>query len=289
MRVTCQECLAVYKIPDEKITKDVCRATCKKCGAKIIIRRADAGPQEGRQPSLSTYGDEEVIEHEDKTVVDTVPELRNFDATPAIGTAFFPAAGATDGTKTPYAEPVPGLKMRKFDEDDDGVVEEAEVSVTPLEVPVSQGTEEPEEAAAAREPVAEPAQVAPGAEPDAEAAVATDRPFPTEEPPAGADIRAARQGTEVEEAAAAKQEAALEERDEAVVTERQEAPPSGAGTALKPGRSRAPRIPRPRASLPRDLWGPIRPPVSLELSHALRRTLSAVVFVVFMIFLFRVL
>ena len=62
MKVTCPECLAVYKIPDERITRAVARATCKKCGARFIIRRPDAADQQPR-PSLDTFGDEGVVQH----------------------------------------------------------------------------------------------------------------------------------------------------------------------------------------------------------------------------------
>ncbi|MEN9784780.1 MAG: hypothetical protein RLZZ299_44 [Pseudomonadota bacterium] len=45
MRVACDNCGASYKIPDTRLTKEVNKATCKKCGHAMYIRRAAApGP-----------------------------------------------------------------------------------------------------------------------------------------------------------------------------------------------------------------------------------------------------
>ncbi len=43
MRVVCDSCGATYKIPDTKLVKDVNRATCRKCGHRMLIRKPD-GP-----------------------------------------------------------------------------------------------------------------------------------------------------------------------------------------------------------------------------------------------------
>lgn len=44
MRVVCDNCGASYKIPDSKLTRDVNKATCRKCGNPILIRRPDQVP-----------------------------------------------------------------------------------------------------------------------------------------------------------------------------------------------------------------------------------------------------
>lgn len=44
MRVVCDNCGASYKIPDSKLTREVNKATCRKCGNPILIRRPDANP-----------------------------------------------------------------------------------------------------------------------------------------------------------------------------------------------------------------------------------------------------
>lgn len=41
MRVVCDNCGMSYKIPDSKLTKEVNKATCRKCGHAIYIRRPD--------------------------------------------------------------------------------------------------------------------------------------------------------------------------------------------------------------------------------------------------------
>ncbi len=85
MKITCDKCSAVYRIPEEKLTKDVSRATCKKCGAKLIIRRPGAG-EDGYDDFRMSGGqggldEDAVINHEERTVIAQVPELQKFDAT----------------------------------------------------------------------------------------------------------------------------------------------------------------------------------------------------------------
>lgn len=44
MRVVCDNCGAVYKIPESKLVREVNKATCRKCGHGIIIRKTGIGP-----------------------------------------------------------------------------------------------------------------------------------------------------------------------------------------------------------------------------------------------------
>ena len=58
MRVVCDSCGASYRIPDHKLVKEVNKATCRKCGESIIIRRS-AGmsvgePAKNVDPEAST-------------------------------------------------------------------------------------------------------------------------------------------------------------------------------------------------------------------------------------------
>ncbi|MBN2800264.1 MAG: zinc-ribbon domain-containing protein [Deltaproteobacteria bacterium] len=48
MKVVCDNCRAVYKIPDEKLVKPVNKATCRNCGHRMLIPRPrkDADPEE---------------------------------------------------------------------------------------------------------------------------------------------------------------------------------------------------------------------------------------------------
>lgn len=43
MRVVCESCGATYKIPEQKLNKDVNKATCRKCGHRMAIRRQAPG------------------------------------------------------------------------------------------------------------------------------------------------------------------------------------------------------------------------------------------------------
>lgn len=42
MRVVCENCGATYKIPESKLVKEVNKATCRKCGFRMMIRRPSA-------------------------------------------------------------------------------------------------------------------------------------------------------------------------------------------------------------------------------------------------------
>ena len=48
MKVVCENCRAVYKVPDEKLTKTVNKATCRQCGHRMLIPKArpDGDPDE---------------------------------------------------------------------------------------------------------------------------------------------------------------------------------------------------------------------------------------------------
>ncbi len=302
MRVTCPECLAVYKIPDEKITQDVCRARCKKCGAKIIIRREPAQTEQAGSPG-SSFGDDEFVEHEDKTVVDTVPELRNFDATPAIGSGFLSGTGAPGVTTTPYSEPVPGLKMRKFDEASDES-EEPEVSITPVDgiaARSGEGGDTEQTGPGSEEPVApEPEPATAGApQADASPGIPTEA-TPPPPPQAAVESEEAATAGDTEGAPATEPEALVppppapgesgsEKEVSSSTTEGPEeveaASPAGAAEAMPSRETSASRLPRPRRSLPPGLLPRPRGPVSESMSNALRRTVSAIVFVAFVMFL----
>ena len=47
MRVVCDNCGAVYKIPESKLVREVNKATCRKCGHGIIIRKTSMGHSDG--------------------------------------------------------------------------------------------------------------------------------------------------------------------------------------------------------------------------------------------------
>ncbi|MFT4975931.1 MAG: putative Zn finger-like uncharacterized protein [Myxococcota bacterium] len=55
MRVVCDNCGAQYKIPDQKLVKDVNKATCRKCGHRMLIHR----PAASMPRTMPRAGDEE--------------------------------------------------------------------------------------------------------------------------------------------------------------------------------------------------------------------------------------
>ena len=86
MRIVCDSCGAVYKIADEKLVKEVNKATCKRCGHKIIIRKPRAvaaveGPSERTIISPGGPAAERPKKKKDeKTVITTIPELEKYES-----------------------------------------------------------------------------------------------------------------------------------------------------------------------------------------------------------------
>jgi len=86
MRIVCDSCGAVYKIADEKLVKEVNKATCKRCGHKIIIRKPKAaaaveGPSERTIISPGGPAAERPKKKKDeKTVITTIPELEKYES-----------------------------------------------------------------------------------------------------------------------------------------------------------------------------------------------------------------
>ena len=84
MRVVCDNCGAVYKIADSKLSKDVNKATCKRCGHKIVIYKPGyRPPQEGKAAIPAEP------EAEERTVIKSVEGLDKISKpsgkVPAIG------------------------------------------------------------------------------------------------------------------------------------------------------------------------------------------------------------
>lgn len=69
LRVVCDNCGATYKIPDQKLTRDVNKATCRKCGHTIIIRRASLTDMPEAAPVMAR------AEPDDRTQVANPSEL----------------------------------------------------------------------------------------------------------------------------------------------------------------------------------------------------------------------
>lgn len=53
MRVVCDNCGATYKIPESKLTKEVNKATCRKCGHRMLIRRATPAAAPAPVPAVA--------------------------------------------------------------------------------------------------------------------------------------------------------------------------------------------------------------------------------------------
>jgi outer membrane biosynthesis protein TonB len=98
MKVICDNCRAVYKIPDEKLIKPVNKATCTKCGHRMLIPR----PRAGANP-------------DEKTLVTSVPPTPapapGRQRTPTVD-VIIPPAPLLDEPETAEEEPeqtMPGI------------------------------------------------------------------------------------------------------------------------------------------------------------------------------------
>jgi DNA-directed RNA polymerase subunit RPC12/RpoP len=81
MRVVCENCGATYKIPDTKLVKAVNKATCRKCGFKMMIQR----PRPPGSRSGATHDPAEAATVVKESPVHTDAEL--LEAKTLIGTA----------------------------------------------------------------------------------------------------------------------------------------------------------------------------------------------------------
>ncbi|MEL6349909.1 MAG: zinc-ribbon domain-containing protein [Myxococcota bacterium] len=59
MKVVCDNCGAQYKIPDHKLVKEVNKATCRKCGNRMLIRRPAKSGLGGAPAPLKSNSEEE--------------------------------------------------------------------------------------------------------------------------------------------------------------------------------------------------------------------------------------
>ena len=98
MRVVCDNCGAVYKIADSKLVKDVNKATCKRCGHKIIIYR----PGNEATPA-KTIPAPPPDDQDERTVIKNVPDLEKLNSSQSV-----PSIGSL--TAELRAISVPGLK-----------------------------------------------------------------------------------------------------------------------------------------------------------------------------------
>jgi len=82
MRVVCDNCGAVYKISEAKLVKDVNRATCKRCGHKILISK----PGASSAAEVAT-GFQHGASEQDQIVVKSSPDLPSAPSpmVPSIG------------------------------------------------------------------------------------------------------------------------------------------------------------------------------------------------------------
>ena len=81
MKVVCDNCGAVYKIPQHKLVKDVNKATCRKCGHRIMIRR-----QEPPAPAEPEQNEEATVIAEAAAVSGERSAAPPMDAHPPFGT-----------------------------------------------------------------------------------------------------------------------------------------------------------------------------------------------------------
>ncbi len=115
MKVVCENCRSAYRVPDEKLTKTVNKATCRQCGHKMLIPRArlDGDPDErtlvtrvpltpGGAPIRSMEGERITANIEDEPEETLSGKADDVDLAPPVSTPEPP----------PRVEVVPSLTVR---------------------------------------------------------------------------------------------------------------------------------------------------------------------------------
>ena len=82
MRVVCDNCGAVYKIPESKLQREVNKATCRKCGHGIIIRKMGSGalsatpqPADGEATQITSADELEARARAQQTAAAGMPSV----------------------------------------------------------------------------------------------------------------------------------------------------------------------------------------------------------------------
>lgn len=206
MKVICDNCGAMYKIPDEKLVKPVNKATCRQCGHRMLIPRPRRGadpdertlvtavpPTPAPPPLRSDDGPptNPIVEHEEKTAptggrtaaaVDETRWVRN-----DIGRAQpRPRAAAAVSAAPAHTERIPAHQAAAYDGYDQSspyvTPQPDRQSATPAPAPV-----EPQRPRAAARPEPAPAPTPiPEPVPDPQASARTEyaRPEPAPAAPA---------------------------------------------------------------------------------------------------------
>jgi predicted Zn finger-like uncharacterized protein len=152
MKVVCDNCSAVYRIPDDKLLKPVNKATCRRCGHRMLIPRPkkDAGGEERTLVSALPTGTPEPVtrwerpdsDEPDITVpgpVPTPPQQAQRRAPPR------PAAPAPAPAPAPAADDrprnVPARREKRADPAP--VAPQAAPAIAPAPAPVPSATPRP--------------------------------------------------------------------------------------------------------------------------------------------------
>jgi predicted Zn finger-like uncharacterized protein len=88
MRVVCDNCGASYRIPDHKLVKEVNKATCRKCGEAIIIRKSAGMAVGDSQKEVDPEASTQVTELASLKGPSSEPEVAAIPSGPAMGHGF---------------------------------------------------------------------------------------------------------------------------------------------------------------------------------------------------------
>lgn len=88
MRVVCDNCGASYRIPDYKLIKEVNKATCRKCGEAIIIRKSAGMAVGNARKEVDPEASTQVTNLSDLQGSKSEPEVASIPSGPAMGHGF---------------------------------------------------------------------------------------------------------------------------------------------------------------------------------------------------------
>ena len=105
MRVVCDNCGAVYKIPESKLVREVNKATCRKCGHGIIIRKTGIGPANSAPEPADGEATQITSADELEALVSILPCLRQPTVSPLHGGSGFAVKAAVQRELLPALLP----------------------------------------------------------------------------------------------------------------------------------------------------------------------------------------
>ena len=161
MRVDCQNCGAQYKIPSHKLVKEVNKATCRKCGHRMLIKKTGEGsaPSPSPNPPLVGGNDEQamrsgqahaamsaaVLEAQARAVAafPAAPEINEWEDDQPTKIRSAAGSGNDNRPTTPGSDLLPAMDTASADGEETQILNES-TSPEPIPAPRRSGVPAPQ-------------------------------------------------------------------------------------------------------------------------------------------------